>query len=180
MTSWLWWILRVLLANQNGGNILNEQWKELKGRIYNSSFCSERQYHASSFIKEQKTVHVMYRTWVVFIHHSEYCFQVGSIPIKCFSDTWAILQREKENRTYIHVTRLLAVRFSLLCMLHTTPWEGCMNHDLATEGERQLRAGKRAERTKRNFRCPICCSAIDHASCFIFARRCQLKFPFSS
>ena len=89
--------------------------------------------------------------------------------------------KRKENRTYIHVTRLLAVRFSLLCfgMLHTTPWEGCMNHDLATEGERQLRAGKSAERTKRNFRCPICCSAIDHASCLICARRRQLTFPFS-
>ena len=79
--------------------------------------------------------------------------------------------KRKENRTYIHVTRLLAVRFSLLCIerLDTTPWKGCMNHDLATDGERQLRAGKSAERTKRNFRCPIYCSAIGHASCLICA-----------
>ena len=39
--------------------------------------------------------------------------------------------------------------------------------DLATEQERQLTTGKRAERTKRDFRCPICLSAIYQASCLI-------------
>ena len=39
--------------------------------------------------------------------------------------------------------------------------------DLATEQERQLTTGKRAERTKHDFRCPICRSAIDQASCLI-------------
>ena len=39
--------------------------------------------------------------------------------------------------------------------------------DLATEQERQLTTGKRAERTKRDFRCPICRSAIDQASSLI-------------
>ena len=43
----------------------------------------------------------------------------------------------------------------------------------ATERERQLTAGKRAERTKRDFRCPICRSAIGQAT-----HRRQLLFPF--
>ena len=43
----------------------------------------------------------------------------------------------------------------------------------ATERERQLTAGKRAETTKRDFRCPICRSAIGQAT-----HRRQLLFPF--
>ena len=39
--------------------------------------------------------------------------------------------------------------------------------DLATEQKRQLRTGKRTERTKRDFQCPICHSAIGQAS-FLF------------
>ena len=50
--------------------------------------------------------------------------------------------------------------------------------DLATGQERQLTKGKRAERTKHDFRCPICRSAIGQASCLICARRRQLTFPF--
>ena len=38
--------------------------------------------------------------------------------------------------------------------------------------------GKRAERTKLDFRCLICCSAIDQASCLVCARSRQLTFPF--
>ena len=49
---------------------------------------------------------------------------------------------------------------------------------LATERERNLTTGKRAERTKLDFRCPICRSAIGQASCLICARRRQLTFPF--
>ena len=43
--------------------------------------------------------------------------------------------------------------------------------DLATELGRQLTRGKRAERTKHDVRCPVCCSAIGQASCLICARR---------
>ena len=50
--------------------------------------------------------------------------------------------------------------------------------DLATERERHLTTGKRAERTKLDSRCPICHSALGQASCLICARRCQLTFPF--
>ena len=50
--------------------------------------------------------------------------------------------------------------------------------DVATERERHLTTGKRAERTKLDFRCPICHSAIGQASCLICARRRQLTFPF--
>ena len=39
--------------------------------------------------------------------------------------------------------------------------------DLATGRERQLTMGKRAERTKHDFRCSICRSAIGQASCLI-------------
>ena len=39
--------------------------------------------------------------------------------------------------------------------------------------------GKRAERTKRDLRCPICRSAIGQANCLICARRRQLTFPFN-
>ena len=47
--------------------------------------------------------------------------------------------------------------------------------DLATELGRQLTRGKRAERTKHKFRCPICRSAIGQASCLICARRCVVN-----
>ena len=50
--------------------------------------------------------------------------------------------------------------------------------DLATEGERHLTTGKRAERTKLDFRCPIGRSAIGQASCLICARSRQLTPPF--
>ena len=40
------------------------------------------------------------------------------------------------------------------------------------------RTGKRAKRTKLDFRCPISRSAIGQASCLIFARRRQMTFPF--
>ena len=50
--------------------------------------------------------------------------------------------------------------------------------DLETERERPLTKGKRAERTKRDFRCSICLSSIGQASCLICARRFQLTFPF--
>ena len=50
--------------------------------------------------------------------------------------------------------------------------------DLATARERHLTTGKRAERTKLDFWCPICRSAIGQASCLICARRRQLTFPF--
>ena len=50
--------------------------------------------------------------------------------------------------------------------------------DLATGRERHLTTGKRAERTKHDFRCSICRSAIGQASCLICARRRQLTFPF--
>ena len=39
--------------------------------------------------------------------------------------------------------------------------------DLATGRERQLTTGKRAERTKHDFRRSICSSAIGQASCLI-------------
>ena len=48
--------------------------------------------------------------------------------------------------------------------------------DLATE--RHLTTGKRAERTKLDFRCPICRSASGQASCLICACSSQLAFPF--
>ena len=50
--------------------------------------------------------------------------------------------------------------------------------DKATERERQLTTGERAERTKRDSRCPICRSAIGQASSLICARRRQLPFLF--
>ena len=49
--------------------------------------------------------------------------------------------------------------------------------DLATEQERHLTTGKRAERTKLDFRCPICRSAIGQAGGLICARSRQLTFP---
>ena len=48
----------------------------------------------------------------------------------------------------------------------------------ATGRERQLTTGKCAEKTKHDFRCSICRSAIGQASCLICARRRQLTFPF--
>ena len=50
--------------------------------------------------------------------------------------------------------------------------------DLATERERHLTTGKRAERTKLDFRSPIGHSAIGQASCLICARCRQPTFPF--
>ena len=44
-----------------------------------------------------------------------------------------------------------------------------MSADLATERERLLTTEKRAERTKRDFRYPICRSTIGQASCLISA-----------
>ena len=49
---------------------------------------------------------------------------------------------------------------------------------LATERERHLTTGTRAERTKRDFWCPICRSAISQASCLTCARTRQLTSPF--
>ena len=49
---------------------------------------------------------------------------------------------------------------------------------LATERERQLTTGTRTERTERDFRCPICRSAIGQASCLVCTCTRQLKFPF--
>ena len=179
MTSWLWWIMRVLLANQNGGNILNEQWKELKGRIWFILFWTP----ILRFLIHQRT-----KNCTRHVSYLSYLYPSFGILFPSWIYSYKVFQwylghskKRKENRTFIHVTRLLAVRFSLpyVGMLHTIPWEGCVNHDLGTEGERQLRAGKSAERTKRNFRCPICCSAIGHASCLICTRHCQLTFPFS-
>ena len=54
----------------------------------------------------------------------------------------------------------------------------CYQADLATERERYLTTGKRAERTKLYFRFLICRSANGQASCLICARRRQLTFPF--
>ena len=51
--------------------------------------------------------------------------------------------------------------------------------DLATERERHLTTGKRAESTKLDLQCPICRSATGQASCLICARRRQLTFLFS-
>ena len=48
--------------------------------------------------------------------------------------------------------------------------------DLATERERHLTTGKRAERTKLDFRCPICHYAFCKASCLNSTRRRQLTF----
>ena len=50
----------------------------------------------------------------------------------------------------------------------------------ATERGHQLTTGKRAERTERDFRWSICCSAIVQASCLICVRRRQLRLPFYS
>ena len=50
--------------------------------------------------------------------------------------------------------------------------------DLATERERHLTTGKRAERTKLDSQCLICRSATGQASCLICAHRRQLTFPF--
>ena len=50
--------------------------------------------------------------------------------------------------------------------------------DLATERERHLTTGKRAKRTKLDFRFPISRSAIGQASCLICAHRRQMTFPF--
>ena len=49
---------------------------------------------------------------------------------------------------------------------------------LPSERERHLTTGRRAVRTKLDFRCPICRCVIGQASCLICARRRQLTFPF--
>ena len=49
--------------------------------------------------------------------------------------------------------------------------------DLATGQERQLTKGKRAERTKHDFRCPICRSPIGQASCLICAAASSIDVP---
>ena len=71
--------------------------------------------------------------------------------------------------------------FSYVQMDTTTPnivfW-GQQWVDLATGRERQLTMGKRAERTKHDFRCPICRSAIGQTSCLICACCRQLTFLF--
>ena len=54
----------------------------------------------------------------------------------------------------------------------------CYFSGLATERERHLTTGKRAEKTRLDFWCPICRSAIGQASCLICAHRRQLTFPF--
>ena len=50
--------------------------------------------------------------------------------------------------------------------------------DLATEQERHLTTGTRADRTKRDFRCSICRTAIGQASCLTCARSRQVTSPF--
>ena len=50
--------------------------------------------------------------------------------------------------------------------------------NLATGRECQLVTGKRTERTKHDFWCSICCSAVGQASCLIYVCRHQLTFPF--
>ena len=50
--------------------------------------------------------------------------------------------------------------------------------DLATERLRQLSTGKGAERTKRDFRCSICRSAIGQDDVLICARRRHCRVIF--
>ena len=49
---------------------------------------------------------------------------------------------------------------------------------IATERKRHLTTGNHAERTERDFRCPICRSTTGQSSCLICERRRQLTFPF--
>ena len=85
---------------------------------------------------------------------------------------------------YINDLHALCVCFvndlcALFCLLPLWPARSVLHLlyqwrsrcDLATERERQLTTGERAERTKRDFRCPVCYSAIGRASC-------QFTFPF--
>ena len=51
--------------------------------------------------------------------------------------------------------------------------------DLATERERQLTTGTRTEWTERDFRCPICRSAIGQASCLVCPRTRQLTLTYT-
>ena len=44
--------------------------------------------------------------------------------------------------------------------------------------ETKSATGKRVERTKHDFQCPICRFSIGQTFCLICARRCQLTFPF--
>ena len=62
--------------------------------------------------------------------------------------------------------------------LHTASQTYSYKAYLATERERHLTTGKPAEKTKLDFRCPICCSDIGQASCFICPRSRQLTFSF--
>ena len=50
--------------------------------------------------------------------------------------------------------------------------------DLATERELHFTTGKRAKRSKLDFRFPISRSAIGQAICLICTRRRQMTFPF--
>ena len=78
-------------------------------------------------------------------------------------------------------TKLLSRLSHKVCRLLSSPvlLRKCTKlADLATERERHLTTGKRSERTKLNFRYPICRSAIGQFSCLICARSRQQTFPF--
>ena len=58
------------------------------------------------------------------------------------------------------------------CILNFSFWNHCVWEVIGwftTGREPQLTTGRCAERTKHDFRCPICCSAIVQASCLICA-----------
>ena len=88
-----------------------------------------------------------------------------------------ILLTEVNSHCFIAVLLFCPVRFKVLlaCVQPSPPLEKA---DLATEWERQLTTGRRAERTKRDFHCSICRSAIGQASCLLCSHRRQLTFPF--
>ena len=56
--------------------------------------------------------------------------------------------------------------------------ETALEKSLAPRVECHLTTGKRAERTKLDFRCPICRTAIGQASYLTWASRRQPTFPF--
>ena len=99
----------------------------------------------------------------------------------------AVIARFKSFRT---VPNILAANIAVVDMLNpviNTPiymisslleagW--FTGQGLATGRERQLTTGKRAERTKHDFRCSICRSAIGQGSCLICTRHRRLTFPF--
>ena len=73
----------------------------------------------------------------------------------------------------------IRIHYSLWFTLYTCiVQQSIYSADLATGRERQLMTGKRTERTKHDFRFPVCRSAIGQASCLICACRRQLTFPF--